>query len=275
MTCESLGHVGDRRENQMDEIKDTQKTDSISQFVDGQNVRTNPFGDNRAGDRAYRRAERISAALYLLTNHVANTEPVRSSVRSLSLLLLNEILLMRDEMRSPQSSGVRALQGHIRQLISYVRVLSVSGFISVPNASTMIEALDELGNFLTVSQKSSLAESFSVSREGLLDVHGGYTPKAQKSTKDIRDTQGIKDKTLVSDTTLSVTASVDNGPIKVRALSIIEILKVSGTLGIRDISSNLPEYSEKMIQRELLDLVSQGKVRKTGLKRWSRYGLAT
>ena len=51
----------------------------------------------------------------------------------------------------------------------------------------------------------------------------------------------------------------------------MDILRLGGTLGIKDISANLPQYSEKMIQRELADLVLANKINKTGEKRWSRY----
>jgi hypothetical protein len=53
----------------------------------------------------------------------------------------------------------------------------------------------------------------------------------------------------------------------------MEILRVGGALGIKDIAANLPEYREKMIQRELLDLAAKGRIRKIGLKRWSKYSL--
>ena len=56
-----------------------------------------------------------------------------------------------------------------------------------------------------------------------------------------------------------------------RSDRIMDMLKVGGMLGIKDISTNLPQYSEKMIQRELAELVTSGRVRKLGAKRWSRY----
>jgi hypothetical protein len=56
-----------------------------------------------------------------------------------------------------------------------------------------------------------------------------------------------------------------------RADQIIDILKVGGTLGIKDIVANLPQYSEKMVQRELALLVGAGRVQKMGAKRWSKY----
>jgi len=56
-----------------------------------------------------------------------------------------------------------------------------------------------------------------------------------------------------------------------RGDQIMEILKQGGTLGIKDISINVPQYSEKMVQRELAELVRLNRVRKVGAKRWSKY----
>lgn len=255
----------------MDEVKDVQKTDSISRFIDAHTVRTNPFGENRAGDRAYRRAERIASAIHLLTNHINSGEPVSSTIRAGAIDLLQETLRLKDEMRAPQSGALAGVQSRIRHLISLVRILTVSGYISMQNATTMVEALDELGNFMHASQRSVLSESLAVSRDDLLDV----------GTAPLRPARTVKDKVIVSETrSVSATAiasntdSSGNGQLTVRAQSIMDILQSGGVMGIKDICSNLPEYSEKMIQRELLELVEAGKVKKTGLKRWSRYCLA-
>ena len=51
------------------------------------------------------------------------------------------------------------------------------------------------------------------------------------------------------------------------------ILRAGTDFNIRDIAANLPEYSEKTIQREIATLVERGLVRRTGLKRWSRYSI--
>lgn len=259
----------------MDEIKDVQKTDSISRFIDGHAVRTNPFGDNKAGDRAYRRAERITAAIHLLTNHIDADEPVCNSIRTGGVELLQHMLELRSEMRSSQSSVFTAVQSKIRHLISLVRILTVSGYVSIQNATTMVEALDELGNFLTASQRSMLSESVSLSREDLLDVRTTASKSTTRAVKDIRDTISIKDVDSGNDSSKSSVKSGDtNGPASVRSQSIYETLQSGGVMGIKDICANLPEYSEKMIQRELAEMVESGKVRKSGLKRWSRYSVA-
>ncbi|MBV9159342.1 MAG: hypothetical protein JO019_01965 [Candidatus Kaiserbacteria bacterium] len=262
----------------MDEQKDVTKTDSISRFIDGHHVRTNPFGENRAGDRAYRRAERIAAALHLLTKHIDDNEPVTKSLKLGSIELLEQILQLRDEMRANQSSSFVAAQSKIRHLISLIRVLTVSGRVSIQNASIMVEALDELGNFLTVSQRSMMSESVTVSREDLLDLRGGSLKSTGPSsaTKDIKDSITVTEtKSVTATSVMTNNTAESNGHVSARSRNIIDVLRTGGMMGIKDVCANLPEYSEKMIQRELAELVEAGQVKKIGLKRWSKYSIAS
>ncbi len=240
----------------MDDKRDIQKSNPLLRFFDKHAVRTNPFGGNQSADRAYRRAERLVAALYLVTNHIPASESIRVSVRAAALLTLENVLALRHEMRT-DSQSVLASRASIRYLISLVRMLAVGGFVSIQNTNTMIEGLDELGNFLNVSQNSPLSENFSFSPDGLLDVREGP----------------VKDKTSVKDIH-EVSDKMSNKTGHVREESIISVLRTGGELGIRDICSNLPEYSEKMIQRDLVKLIKVGRVKKTGLKRWSRYAVS-
>lgn len=245
----------------MDDKKDIQTYGRISAFLDGTPIHTNPFGENRSADRAYRRAERLAGALYLITNHVSLEEPIRNRIRLLSTTLLCLILDSRDEMRSPASQKMRATMSVIRELVSSVRILAISGSLSIQNVGIVVEALDELGMFLYSSQKSLLSESVRITREDLLDVNEKDTTK---------DTLKDKYKTY---STSSIIPTKRTNTEHIRGDSILEVLKSGGTLSIREITSNLPEYSEKMIQRELSLLVLNDRVIKTGDKRWSRYSI--
>lgn len=266
-----IGHAYQK----MDDNKDVQKTENLGKYFDSQDVRLNAFGDNRAADRAYRRAERIAAAVHLLTNHIDADEPVRTSIRGEAVALLVAMLAVRDEMRVPNSSGVISVVASIRHLISLVRMLAIAGFASTQNVTAIVEALDELGNFMHVSQRTNFSESVVVSRDELLNVGALPARSSSVSVKDVKDTVAIRQESDPSAVaSVSVRTALVNGHTSVRAQNILEILKSSGSMGIKDICSNLPEYSEKMIQRELLTLVSGGQVVKTGLKRWSRYSVA-
>jgi hypothetical protein len=250
----------------MDYIKDGQKADSLARFVDNQEIKTSPFGDNRIGERAYRRAERIVAALHLLTNHVASEEPAREIIRRKGLELLSEVLELRDKMRASASADFTTVQASIRNLISLLRMLTVGGSISIQNGEIVIDALDELGNFLITSVRSSFTESVRLSREDLLDVREPALRFIKD--KDIKDNQ-TKDRSVANGQ-----ASDSASHNSLRAERIVAVLRQGGEFGIRDIVSHLPEYSEKMIQRELAQLVSGGKAKKSGLKRWSKYAIS-
>ena len=250
----------------MDYIKDTRKDSVLSSFFDALHAtRTNPFGENKAADRGYRRAERLIAAIYLLTNHIPSNEPLRNAIRSTSISLLSEILAFRDDMRAFESPKFIAFQSTARELISLIRLLAVSGLISIQNTDVITEALDELVNFLAVSQRSPISESVRFSREDFLDAGPMYSgPK-----KDVKDVLSIKDrKTSDGDVLYKTTPQ-----ITARSNSILDILRSGGEMGIRDIIVHIPEYSEKMIQRKLLDLVQTGQVKKVGAKRWSKYSI--
>lgn len=285
------GHIKDNRKHAMDEIRDIKKDDQIGRFLGTHIVRTNPFGRNISGEKAYSRAERIVSALHLLTNHVPQEEPVRYVARKAGLGLLSGILSLRDEMRVSNSSKTRVVQASIRELISLIRMLAISGFTSFQNSEVVLEALDELGNFLNVSQRSSLSENLSLRREDLMSgslsmdrsfshtsaVRTSSLSQTQSGTSvsDIKDIDSVKDINIKDKTRHPVrkTENVEGVETRVRSQEIIGILQSGGELGIRDIASNLTEYSEKMIQRELSSLVEKQLVKKTGVKRWSRYSL--
>ena len=256
----------------MDDIKDIKKQDDFSKFVDAQEVRTDPFGKNRAAERLYRRTERICAALYLLTRHLSADEPIRQKVRSECVTLFPKVLDLKDEMRAAESNALFSFQSTIRHLISLVRVLSAGGYVSFPNADAVIAALDELGAFVSSSQRTILSEGLALTRDEIVGDTGPL--QGQYSAKDIRDRRYIKDKIALKDSHELTVRSETNGTLAIRAQAILVILRGSNNLGIKDICSRLPDYSEKMIQRELVELIRTGQVIKSGSKRWSTYSLA-
>ena len=58
-----------------------------------------------------------------------------------------------------------------------------------------------------------------------------------------------------------------------RRTRILEIIKDKKDASIKDISTVISDCSEKTIQRELMSLISEGVISKTGERRWSRYSI--
>jgi hypothetical protein len=246
----------------IDQIKDTKDISNILYILDSHPIKTNPFGANLTGDNSYRRAERLSAALHLITNHVPNDEPLRVTIREGGLALLSLILEMRSGFRAQGSEKGQAALAAIRQLVSHVRLLAVSGYLSPSNASAVSEALDELGSLIVASQRSALSEQLTISRDDLV-------PPAREQAVFSRNERTESPRTYTRRTQSAPTT--ESSSTSTRAEQIMDILKLGGTLGIKDISANLPQYSEKMVQRELAALTDSGRVKKMGAKRWSKY----
>lgn len=253
----------------MDDVKDIKK-DQVTRFLGNKTLRVQAFGSNVSAERAYRRAERVSAGIYLVTNHIADHEPSKRRARRMSLDLLAVMLELVDGLRNPEAPATRKTHRCIRELISIMRLLAISGHVSQQNSEMIIEALDDLANFLLVSQRTTLSEDVALKKDDFLDE--GYQATAHRvSDKKPQRTSSVS----VKDRSGGMRPSVQNGnSIGQRSGQIAAVLRNQGQLGIKDIMANLPEYSEKMIQRELKALVDRGQVRKLGSKRWSRYALA-
>jgi len=237
--------------------------------MDNRTLRIEPFGANVSASRAYSRAERLAAAIYLVTNHIAAEEPARKTARQLSIDLLSTILVLKDEMRSSDSRSLKGAIAIIRSLISIVRLLSASGHLSAQNSETLVEGLDEMGQFLVSAQKTSLSESIQISKNDLFEEDSYIYAKGH--TQETRSTKTVRSN--VVSRTPNKAAHANGEEKRARTERIVGILNSQGQLGIKDIAASLPEYSEKMIQRELKQLVSSGRVTKSGSKRWSIYAL--
>lgn len=254
----------------MEQRKEGDKVSLMLNVLDFDAGRTTPFGKNTLGDSAYRRAERIAAAIHLLTDHISESEPLRVEVRRLATDLLASILELRRGFRSSGAEAITTAQAQISHIVSLLRILTVVGIVSAANAEVLIGGLGDLAG-LFESQRVSMSEDVSLSKEDLmprsrvvLSARTELQPRVRVE-KDIvvKDNISISDK-KVGRTEVSFMKS--NG--------VLSFLKSGGVYGIKDIASQMPEYSEKTIQRMLSELVSRGLVLKEGEKRWSKYSIA-
>lgn len=219
------------------------------------------FGSNVSANRLYRRSEKMLAAVYLITAHMPDTEPLRLRLRACGVSLLAQTLLLRKHMRLPESSQHQVVISSLRELSTLVQMLPVGGFVSRSNADILFAAIEELSLLLTAAQQSYLGDD-PVLRS--VDMTEGEP--SQNKGHFIKDSRKYEQK---SEQIRVIDQAKDT--ITARKERIFGLLTTQNPLGIKDISAQLPEYSEKMIQRELSALTQAGKVRKVGAKRWSRY----
>ena len=203
---------------------------------------------------------RITAAIFLLTNHLPPQENLKEQARAAALSLLPQIVTLREEMRSQAARGMLDVNASLRRLVSLIRMMVFAGSLSVHNAEVTIAAIDELSTFLSASARSHLSDNVRLTKEDFVDI---VRSDSKGHIRDIKDSASSIGQNAVS-TQVSLST---------RRSGILGILKTSGELSIRDIAAHLPEYGEKTIQRELTSLIQGGIVKRSGEKRWSRYSL--
>jgi len=233
----------------------------------------NLLSGNKFVERAFERAERIVAGIFLVTGHLDPGLPSVEEVHRAAISILPKTLALKDELRSSYSVRFADLRSGTRYLVSLLKILAISGKVSEQNAAILIGAISDLVHYLHSARRSPLAE------ESALDpgdfVHSVTDSQKTSAHKDKGET-AIKDRIHVKDMgNVSNIKRTSNTSIMLRAQSVLSVLKTRGPVGVKDIASELPELSEKMIQRELLAMVARGEVQKVGSKRWSKYSIAS
>jgi hypothetical protein len=244
-----------------------------------------------------KRIEKISQAIYLVSNHLKDNEPLKWELRKESIGFLSCIRSIdegADSEEVPPDLVVDALSTYAKDLTSLITLAVVGGLISKNNAAIItleIEAL--MVSFKEVTDGNAPRSGFILSQEffatdpelrdnlapgmykgqtnllsdknpGLFnekiqfpkkmkDQKGG-SPESNPENKDKKE-DGVKDKK------------------NSRQMRILTLLRAQAHLSIKDFASVIPDCSEKTIQRELLELVEKGIIKKEGERRWSTYSL--
>ena len=184
------------------------------------------------------KGQKVVAALYLVTNHLSDTEPFKIGVRTKALLLLDS------------HADRSVVSGELTNLLKSAAIAKI---ISEHNTSILVR---ELTHFVqSVGDTTSLAPLFADS-----PIYPSRTSVMSYKSPSLGDGE----------------RPVQNNPLKnenknKRQEQIVSFINGRKSAVIKDIVTLFPEVSEKTIQRELGTLVDSGKITKRGSKRWSIY----
>lgn len=190
-------------------------------------------------DRA--KGQKLVGALYLVTEHLAESDPLRQRVRALALALLQtpERVKAGEELLTLLGAAVlaRTISERNVSLITYELQL----YLHTPDQdSQTLSSLFERHHDVK-SARSQPAKSHTSIHQELTSNTVQYKTNTNSDTKNKRQDQ------------------------------ILSFINDRKSAAIKDIATLFPEVSEKTIQRELGTLVALGKINKRGSKRWSLY----
>jgi hypothetical protein len=196
------------------------------------------------------KGQKILAAVYLVTDHLPETEAIRHSLRA------RVIEFLANENVSPEKT-----LGQIEILLGGA---VFAGLISEKNSSII---LYEMNHFY----RNSLSGSMTAQLHTLFNTTSTPQSRAEISVKDNKKTFIGHTISHTNKTDFVNTNSKNLLNKSARQDTILSFINERKSAVIKDIISLFPEVSEKTIQRELNALIDSGRITKRGTKRWSIY----
>ncbi|MHB1316558.1 MAG: hypothetical protein ACYCZW_01740 [Minisyncoccota bacterium] len=229
----------------------------------------------------YKKTEKLATATYMVTNLFGDNEPMKWSLRTKVSQLLSFIIGFKDVLESREYEFSDEVKTKVLEVVSLLEVASRSGLVSNMNYSILKTEFMNLLNGLSSLKKSTEERAEQTLPKSFFDIHQ-VNIKSQGHNQS-RVTEGYmqqdgkhkgqesSEKEIMS---FKNTASEYGEPKKTNRQSIIiNLLKKKKDLTIKDIALVIKDCSEKTIQRELINLINTGVLKKTGERRWSRYSL--
>lgn len=250
----------------------------------------------------YKKTEKLTTAIYMITDFFDVQEPLRWELRNKAVALLSFITSRtRGDYAIAGAEQGLALAAHMLQEILFpLRVAVQVHLISQMNFSIIKEEYLALSQVIEQCKNDgSLMGDFLFPEQffaegGAMAVMDNTSATARCRADDKRQQNAAEDKHIgqknIHATFSSTTYQSENKTKNIDTVSrntfskreervsrqdvIKRLLRSRGALTIKDILTVMPQHSEKTVQRELLSLVALGGVRKLGERRWSKYMIA-
>lgn len=244
------------------------------------------------------RINKVCLACFLITDHIGSDESIKKSVRDISAEIIKDINKENDLSKIKSSLlSLNTLLG-IAEKIKLINKNNV--FLVCKEITNNLEKIDNIhknsdfevkldNNSLELDEEFFAADLNTVNNGLNTDSKSKYNKNNKTVNKSIYSIEATnkefknrvnKEKTnnnSINKSTVKALKTVKNKSKK-RLENIISVIEKKSTNGdpvnIKDISVEIIGCSEKTIQRDLQKLIKEGKLVKTGERRWSAYSIA-
>lgn len=247
----------------------------------------------------FKKTERLASAIYLITSLLSDREPIKWKMRDTVSQLLSYSINLSNQGHRHRADAMNNFVAASFEIISLLEIANISGIVSSMNCQIIKYEIEKNIDLIELKERS-LNVKFLLSKnffETSENYSGGEGKSGQMpdilNEKDIGKVAGqslsketgsktnpykghlsIKDtRNEVKDNMSFIKGHIVKGKDR-RYEIIINLLKKTKEIGVKDVSSVMLDCGEKTIQRELLGLVAKGVLKKEGERRWSKYSLA-
>lgn len=223
--------------------------------------------------------ERVSQALYLLTNHLPVNEPFRIGIRQRAIDLIGELYEVQTRTSMHWNSLVRLVNQSFNELDSLLQIGLRAGLMSEMNHRVLDEQMQlirQVASDSSLPKDTTLKDSFfdTNNRQKNLDNQSVDYEDIQKDNKTrvpnkFSDTSIDQSENQVIQKSNSRRRHGTNHSKRRRA--ILGLFRDKDEIDINDVQSVIEGCSQKTMQRELKSMVNDGLIEKKGKRRWSSY----
>lgn len=228
----------------------------------------------------FKKTEKITAALYLVSGLLKDDEPIKWELRDRGIDLLTSSFTASSSMAPDKNAVIQSLFTAALEIISLLNVARISNLVSEMNHTLLVKEIDNVIGMLRDRLAQSAENAGYILSESFFKTPDLFSTgfKSEQQISPISKGQSASSVQQKSEKPFGTKgfakhqSDIDFKKTE-RQEHIINLLKGHSNLTIKDFSKVIRDCSEKTIQRELLDLVDRGIVRKEGERRWSRYSL--
>lgn len=253
------------------------------------------------------KTERLTSALYMVTSLFDHDDPLKNRLRASAVEIMSIVSKSGSIGHYFNDKILSSIDNNISVIISCLEVSFNAGVCSSMNCEVLKREYDLLRQLIKSDSLEKGPSAMSIPTKFLypsfdeikstklstlppkeetinLMVSGDLSDPESRNVLDnppvVYKGHNIKDNHVSKTSPLSSVSRISKGVAKFdRRSFIISLFKDKGQYTIKDILSKSAlmgkkvEMSEKTIQRDLLSLVSEGVLNKSGERRWSKYFL--
>ncbi len=215
-----------------------------------------------------KKIEKISHAIYLISNHLKDNEPIKWELRKQSLSFIENARSIDEyDIRGiPRDICIEMFVSCSKDIITLFHLSANSNLISRANSDLIINEIEIVYSSIDKNAPdNNVKAGFVLSRDFFATDHISIDNHTKKGISGISTDKSIN-KAIDKDNNVKDKKND-------RQSRILSMLKNQSNMTIKDFVKAINDCSEKTIQRELLTLVEKGIVKKEGERRWSKYSL--
>lgn len=229
----------------------------------------------------FKKTEKITAALYLVSGLLKDDEPIKWELRDRGIDLLSSSFTASSSMPGDKNAVIQSLFNAALETISLLNVARISNLITEMNHRLLVREIDNVVGLMRDRLAESAENAGYVLSETFFKTpdlfSSGFRSDARPQDRPVaRDAVRREVRQVVPNgSKIEVSKGQGSSVAKKshRQEAILSLLRERSDLTIKDFSKVITDCSEKTIQRELIEMVDQGVIKKEGERRWSRYSI--